>query len=416
MTADAGPGALFGSSVAISGDTILVGAPGNDNENGADAGTAYVFEASAGGWSQEARLVASDGAGSDRFGQAVALSGNTACIGSPYDDQDGGLNAGSAYVFSRTNGLWSEEQRVTATDAAAGDFFGFSVGVSGSTALIGAYSDDHPGGSGAGSAYVFVDDGSAWSEEQRLSASDADDSDWFGYAVTVSGDTALVGTFQDSTTGSNLSGSAYVFSRSGTSWSEQAKLVASDAGAFDRFGTAVGLDGNTALVGAWAHDYSSFTDAGTAYVYQAAGLASYCTAGTSASGCQAALSASGIASAGAASGFDLMASGVEGAKDGQFFFGTQGQQAQPWGNGTSFQCVVPPVRRAGLLAGTGTQGACDGSFAQDLNALWCPSCPKPGLNPGAGAIVQAQLWYRDPLSTSNQTTSLSDAGEFPVLP
>ena len=144
-------------------------------------------------------------------------------------------------------------------------------------------------------------------------------------------------------------------------------------------------------------------------------VVSYCTAGISASGCTAKLSADGLASASAPSGFTLSAATVEGQKDGLFFFGTNGQQANPWGNGTSYQCVVPPVKRCGLLAGTGTVGACDGSLSQDLNALWCPSCPKPGHNPGAGATVQAQLWYRDPASTSNQTTSLSDAIEFSVV-
>jgi hypothetical protein len=142
----------------------------------------------------------------------------------------------------------------------------------------------------------------------------------------------------------------------------------------------------------------------------------YCTAGTSASGCNALISAGGTASATAASGFVLSAGTVEGSKDGLFFFGANGRQANSWGSGTSFQCVVPPVKRGGLLAGAGTANACDGSFAQDLNALWCPTCPLPLKNPGAGAIVQAQLWYRDPFNTSNQTTSLSDAIEFPVGP
>ena len=148
----------------------------------------------------------------------------------------------------------------------------------------------------------------------------------------------------------------------------------------------------------------------------AGGAESFCTAGTSASGCRASLSAAGFPSTSAPSGFLLQASGVEGAKDGTFFFGTNGRQANPWGNGTSYQCVVPPVVRAGTLSGSGTLGACDGAFSQDLNALWCPTCPKPAKNPGAGALVQAQLWYRDPFSTSNQTTSLSDAIEFEVCP
>jgi hypothetical protein len=142
----------------------------------------------------------------------------------------------------------------------------------------------------------------------------------------------------------------------------------------------------------------------------------YCTAGTSASNCQVTVSAAGVPSATSSSGFDLVASGVEGGKSGIFFFGANGRQANSWGNGTSYQCVVPPVSRAGLLSGNGTAGLCDGSLAQDLNALWCGTCPKPGKNPGVGAAVQAQLWYRDPLNTSNQTTSLSDAIEFCVAP
>ena len=142
----------------------------------------------------------------------------------------------------------------------------------------------------------------------------------------------------------------------------------------------------------------------------------YCTAGTSASGCQASISAAGLASATASSGFFLMASGVEGAKDGIFFSGTNGRQAAPWGNGSSFRCVVPPVKRAGLMLGVGTNGACDGTFSKDLNARWCPTCPKAAQNPGAGTLVQAQLWYRDPFSTDNKTSAFSDAVEFCVSP
>ena len=98
------------------------------------------------------------------------------------------------------------------------------------------------------------------------------------------------------------------------------------------------------------------------------------------------------------------------------FFGTNGRQANPRRSGSSYRCVTPPVSRAGLLTGVGRPGRCDGAFAVDLNALWCPTCPNPAKNPGAGAGVQAQLWYRDPQNTSNQTTSLSDAIEFLVCP
>ena len=147
------------------------------------------------------------------------------------------------------------------------------------------------------------------------------------------------------------------------------------------------------------------------------GLAvTYCTAGTSASGCQATLGANGSPSASAPAGFALVASQVEGNKDGLFFWGINGPQANSWGNGSSFQCVVPPVWRGGLLQGSGSPGTCDGTFLQDLNALWCTGCPKPNKNPGPGTATQAQLWYRDPLNTSNQTTSLSNAVEFTVCP
>jgi Tol biopolymer transport system component len=146
------------------------------------------------------------------------------------------------------------------------------------------------------------------------------------------------------------------------------------------------------------------------------GTLSYCTAGTSASGCTAAISSTGTASATAPSGFVVTASGVEGQKDGLFFFGTNGQQANSWGNGTSYQCVVPPVKRAGQLTGMGTNGACDGAFAQDLNAYWCPVCPAAHKNPGIGTTVQIQLWHRDPLNTSNQATSLSNGLQVEVCP
>jgi hypothetical protein len=142
----------------------------------------------------------------------------------------------------------------------------------------------------------------------------------------------------------------------------------------------------------------------------------YCTAGTSTSGCQATVLASGSPSASASSGFTLTAQGIEGNKDSIFFWGINGRQANPWGSSTSFQCVVPPAIRGGLLPLTGVTGQCDGAPSQDLNALWCATCPKPAKNPGAGSVVQAQCWYRDPFSTSNQTTALSDGIEFSVCP
>ena len=140
-------------------------------------------------------------------------------------------------------------------------------------------------------------------------------------------------------------------------------------------------------------------------------VANYCTAGISASGCQATMSATGAPSVSSGSSFNIDVTGVEGAKDGLMFFGTNGPQASSWGSGTSFQCVVPPVKRTGLQLGNGTPGACDGVFSLDYNA-WMAA--NPGKAPLPGTQVHLQTWYRDPFNTSNQTTSLSDAIQFVV--
>ena len=139
----------------------------------------------------------------------------------------------------------------------------------------------------------------------------------------------------------------------------------------------------------------------------------YCTSGTSASGCQASLSADGIASASEASGFPVTVSGLPAGQDGILFFGRNGAQASPWGNGTSYQCVIPPVKRTGLQSSSGGVGACAASFQLDFNAY---IASKPHKAPAVGDRVQIQGWYRDPQSTSNQTTSLSDALEFTYCP
>jgi len=152
---------------------------------------------------------------------------------------------------------------------------------------------------------------------------------------------------------------------------------------------------------------------GVIYTVDAGQPLAYCTAGTSASGCAASISGSGAPSATQPSGFDLVAAGVEGSKRGLFFFGISGRQAAPWGNSTSYQCVVPPVVRTPLQQESGTSGLCDGLQALDLNA-WFQA--KPAANPGAGQLVQAQFWYRDPFATTNVKTSMSDALEFLVAP
>ena len=258
---DASSGAEFGRSVALSGDTALIGAS-RDDDGSVDSGSAYVFVRTGSTWSQQQKLTVSDPTAFDYVGWSVALSDDTALIGAPGDD-DGGSDSGSAYVFVRTGSTWSQQQKLTASDAAAFENVGVSVALSGDTALIGAFGDDD-GGSGSGSAYVFVRTGSTWSQQQKLTASDASADDRFGWSVALSDDTALIGAYGDDDGGSD-SGSAYVFVRTGSTWSQQQKLTASDAAASYRFGRSVALSGDTALIGAYGDDGG--VDSGSAYVF-----------------------------------------------------------------------------------------------------------------------------------------------------
>jgi polyhydroxybutyrate depolymerase len=140
----------------------------------------------------------------------------------------------------------------------------------------------------------------------------------------------------------------------------------------------------------------------------------YCTSGTSSNGCRASLAGAGIASLSRATGFQVTATAAEGGKGGLFYYGQTGAQAATWGNGTSYLCVLPPVQRTGLMVGSGTPGACDGGFVRDFAAFW--SAASPGALPTPGARIWIQLWYRDPLNTSNRTTGLSNALDVLVCP
>ena len=261
---DAAGGDRFGVSVAVSGDTAVVGANAADTPASSNAGSAYVFVRSAGTWTLQAKLAAADAAAADNFGISVAVSGDTAVVGAYLDDTPAGSNAGSAYVFVRSAGTWAQQQKLTASDAAPSDFFGISVAVSGDTAVVGAYLDDTPAGIDSGSASVFVRSAGTWAQQQKLTASDAAANDSFGVSVTVSGDTAVVGAYLDDTPAGTNAGSAFVFVRSAGTWAQQQKLTAADTAAVDNFGMSVAVSGDTAVVGA---HLEGGTNAGSAYVF-----------------------------------------------------------------------------------------------------------------------------------------------------
>ncbi len=285
----------FGRSVAISGDTVVVGAhnedgsatgvDGTENELAPDAGAVYVFVRSGTTWRQQAYLKATQVTANDQFGFSVAIAGDTLVVGANLEDGSStGVNgtvnelapdAGAAYIFVRRTGgnggrTWSQQAYLKASQVTANDQFGFSVAISGDTVVVGANLEDGSatGVNGvvnelapdAGAAYVFVRSGTTWSQQAYLKTSQVTAGDLFGTSVAVAGDTVVVGaTLEDgSATGVNGSvdelasgaGAAYVFVRSGTTWSQQARLKASQARANDYFGRSVASSGDTVVVGA----------------------------------------------------------------------------------------------------------------------------------------------------------------------
>ncbi len=268
---DAASNDNFGAAVAISGDTIVVGAYGDDNGFNSDQGSAYVFVRSGTTWSQQAKLTVGDGAANDWFGYAVAVSGDTVMIGAPLDDFGSTVNQGSAYVFVRSGVAWSQQQQLNATDTADSDNFGFAVALQGGTSVIGAPADDVSGSSDQGSACVFVRSNTTWSQQQQLIASDGASGDLLGYAVAISGETVTIGAPRDDNGGNVDQGSAYVFVRSSTTWSQQTKLMSSDGADGDTFGNAIAISGDMVVVGAPTNDVGGNADQGSAYVFVRSG-------------------------------------------------------------------------------------------------------------------------------------------------
>jgi hypothetical protein len=217
-------------------------------------------------WTEQQKLTASDGETEDQFGYSVAISGDTAIVGAPFDDVGGNAAQGSAYVFTQSGGAWTEQQKLTG-DSAAYRRFGFSLGISGDTAIVGT-NRDVEGNLNVGSAYVFTRDGGPWTLQAPLTASDGLGSDEFGHAVAIAGDTAVVTAVSD-TKVSTWHGSAYVFARNGGAWTEQKKLTASDATGKGFFGLSVAISGDTALVGADGAVVEGSPQLGVVYVFGA---------------------------------------------------------------------------------------------------------------------------------------------------
>src|ERR1022692_923729 len=248
-------GDAFGVSVSVSGDTAVVGADIKKIGLNTQQGEAYVFVRSGTTWTQQQTLPAPDGVAGNLFGFSVSVSGDTAVVGAPNQDEND--SPGAAYVFTRSGTTWTQQQKLTASDGSLVNEFGISVSVSGDTAVVGAFQQQP-----VAAAYVFVRSGTTWTQQQKLTASDPVAGDAFGTSVSVSGDTAVVGANRN-----NSQGAAYVFVRNGTTWTQQQKLTASDGVAGDFFGRSVSVDQGTAVIGAQAKNSAQ----GAAYVFRNTG-------------------------------------------------------------------------------------------------------------------------------------------------
>ena len=252
----------FGVSVSISGDYAIVGAH-NDDDNGENSGSAYIFTRNSNAWSQQAKIKPNDGATINRFGISVSISGDYAIVGANQDD-DNGANSGSAYIFTRNSNAWSQQAKIKPNDGAANDQFGLSVSISGDYAIVGADNDDD-NGDDSGSAYIFTRNDSNWSQQTKIKPNDGTNTDGFGASVSISGDYAIVGSQFDDDNGS-ASGSAYIFTRNGSTWSQQTKIKPNDGTTVDRFGLSVSISGDYAIVGAiWDDDNGA--NSGSAYIF-----------------------------------------------------------------------------------------------------------------------------------------------------
>ncbi|OPZ11885.1 MAG: putative Ig domain protein [Alphaproteobacteria bacterium ADurb.BinA280] len=251
----------FGAAVAADLSTVLVGVPYDVTGFDLEPGAVYAYvRDSNGAWSEQAKLLSSDGQPFDAFGYAIDVQGDVAVIGTPFAD----ASRGATYVFARSGSAWSQVAKLLASDGTNNDYFGSAVAISGNTIAIGAYGDN----TNRGSVYVFTGSGATWTQQQRLSASDASSGDNLGISVDIDADSIIAGANLDDLVVNNDSrGSAYVFVRAGSSWSQQSKLTLSSAANGDQFGSSVSLRGDTALVGAPFANPSGLDNAGVVAVF-----------------------------------------------------------------------------------------------------------------------------------------------------
>jgi len=257
----------FGGCVSMSGNMAVVGCFRARVGTTISQGAAFVFSRIGGNWEEIAKLTASDGAFEDFFGASVSISNNYIIVGAPYLDKGGGLNEGSAYIFAYASGVWTQQAQLLASDGGVNDLFGSEVAISGITAIIGAPNKTISGRAKQGAAYIFVRSGTTWSESTRLIASDGVADDNFGSSVSISGSTVVVGAPNADISGKVDQGAAYIFSKPSFLWFQDQKIIASDGLRNDSYGSSVAISGNYIVIGAPFGDVGFDTDHGSVYIY-----------------------------------------------------------------------------------------------------------------------------------------------------
>ena len=256
-------GDQFGHDVGLSDEYLVSGAPNDDNENGTDAGAVYIYKREGNQWVFQTKLLASDGSDQELFGYSVDIDGELIIVGCPWDD-DAGEKSGAAFIFKLEEGNWVEKAKLRADDASEDDRLGICVKISGETVAVGAFFDDVVGNR-SGSAYVFVLEGTTWIQQAKLLPSDGATDDWFGVTLSLHTNDVAITSRRHDALGSN-SGAVYVFNRSGETWTEQAKITAYDGETNDEFGTPC-IFGSTLIVGCYADDDIGI-NAGSFYYYR----------------------------------------------------------------------------------------------------------------------------------------------------
>jgi len=265
---DAADGDAYGLAVSVDGDLAVVGARGVDCAVGTDCGAAYIYRFNGSVWVEEQKLIASDPSAEALFGQSVSISGDVVVVGAFLRDCGAGPDCGAAYVYRFDGSTWVEEQRLTASDLAESALFGISVSIHLDVVIVGSIFSDCVAGPECGAAYIYRFDGATWIEEQKLTASDASPIDEFAWSVATESGLAVIGAPTDDCPAGVNCGAAYVFRFNGSTWVEEQKLTASDAGSIDLFGDSVAMHNGVVLVGTDRDDCATGMNCGAAYVYR----------------------------------------------------------------------------------------------------------------------------------------------------